>query len=208
MLDLFLKLIDRLIDLVKERAQTRRALFTDIVEPLFRDLEPVADDYFAFFDSIRADLAAAGPRDVSLLVDKAKRGREANLRAREKVRSLSKAILEAVNDGDVVAHFAAQVLVFFGSFELRPSRAVRIVALLDQLSDLDAKQLKERRNELIEYVDFVKANMWHNWEHVASAYADARIGCLTNSTRGRPNQHWLPSLSAVLDIKPDARDPD
>ena len=208
MLDLFLKLIDRLIGLVKERAETRRTLFTDIVEPLFRDLEPVADDYFSFFDSVRDDLAAAGPQDVPELVEKARKAREAKLRAREKVRSLAKAIHETVDGSSVVAHFAAQVLMFFNSFNLRPSHAEKIVALLDQLSNLDAEQLEERRDELIRYVDFVKANMWHNWEHVASAYADARIGCLTKSTRGRPSQHWLPSLAETLDMNWNERDPD
>jgi hypothetical protein len=52
-LDLFLKLIDRLIDLVKRRQELNKASFTDFVAPAMADLEAVHKDYLDRFGRYR-----------------------------------------------------------------------------------------------------------------------------------------------------------
>jgi hypothetical protein len=49
MLDLFLKLIDRLIDLAKRRQEINKASFTDLVAPTMVDLEAIHKDYLDSF---------------------------------------------------------------------------------------------------------------------------------------------------------------
>ena len=71
MLDLLLKLIEQIVKLLKERRDVGRHWFDDVVEPVFKRLEPVAKDYIEFFRSAAelAASAAATPKNKQLLED-------------------------------------------------------------------------------------------------------------------------------------------
>lgn len=56
MLDLFLKLIEKLIDLVKQRQQLNRATFDELASPAMASMEAVHDDYVKTFSEYRAIL--------------------------------------------------------------------------------------------------------------------------------------------------------
>jgi len=53
MLDLILKIFDRLIDLSKRREQANRQFFDDFVSPLFEQFEAVHNDYVTSFSGYR-----------------------------------------------------------------------------------------------------------------------------------------------------------
>ncbi|MCD4691925.1 MAG: hypothetical protein K8R79_03330 [Calditrichales bacterium] len=67
MLDLFLKLIDRLIKLAEYRGKKREDLFTDLYEPIFRELENVHKDYLGMFSRTYHNLLS--PRGKTLSVE-------------------------------------------------------------------------------------------------------------------------------------------
>jgi hypothetical protein len=66
MLDLFLKLIDRLIDLAKRRQEINKASFTDFVAPAMADLEAVQKDYL---DSFRRYRDLLEDKKIPLTID-------------------------------------------------------------------------------------------------------------------------------------------
>ena len=53
LLDAFIKLADRIINLEKTKLQGKKDLFNEIVKPVFEDLEPVALNYMIFFRNAR-----------------------------------------------------------------------------------------------------------------------------------------------------------
>ena len=53
MLDLFLKLIEKFVDLQKRREETNKALFKDLILPAFSDFEIVHKDYVESFKRYR-----------------------------------------------------------------------------------------------------------------------------------------------------------
>src|SRR5262245_5997246 len=61
MLELLLKLIDRLIDLTKYRAERQAKIFAEIFDPVFEDLERVHANYLAMFDEVLRSLPDVGP---------------------------------------------------------------------------------------------------------------------------------------------------
>jgi hypothetical protein len=56
MLELLLKVLDRLIDLVKYRGERVRRIFDEIFDPTFRDLEAIHKDYCAMFEQVLGEL--------------------------------------------------------------------------------------------------------------------------------------------------------
>lgn len=62
-LDLVLKLIDKLTDLLKRQQENDRALFTDFVQPVFEDFDKLHQSYLDSFTKYREILGAANGRD-------------------------------------------------------------------------------------------------------------------------------------------------
>lgn len=57
MLELFLKLIDRCIDLAKRRENTNKRFYTDFIAPAFSDFEAVHKNYMDTFLEYREILS-------------------------------------------------------------------------------------------------------------------------------------------------------
>src|SRR5690349_9061206 len=85
LLDLFLKLVDKLIDLVKFRTIRKQERFKEIAAPLFDSLEPVFADYLALFRSAQRLLESAALPQSAIADLKA--ARSEMLHARIKVRT-------------------------------------------------------------------------------------------------------------------------
>jgi len=58
MLEILMKVIDRLIQLVKERQESDKKLYEDFVVPAFSDLEKLHQNYLETFQSYRRDIEA------------------------------------------------------------------------------------------------------------------------------------------------------
>jgi hypothetical protein len=87
-----LLVVDRLISLFTQRDERRRAIFKEIIEPLFKDLETVDQDYMKMFKKID-DAAASHETDMELRKATAEYSSEriAMASMREKLRELAEA---------------------------------------------------------------------------------------------------------------------
>jgi|LGVF01.1.fsa_nt_gb hypothetical protein len=56
MLDLLLKLIDKLVELLKEREAANRRMFEDHIEPIYKDVQTIVDDYRQVLSSVMQQL--------------------------------------------------------------------------------------------------------------------------------------------------------
>jgi hypothetical protein len=180
MLTLFLNLIDKIIALVKLRQSDRQQLFKEVVEPLFVQVQPVVDDYFAIFRSAQVSVTKAKSRAaLAKAVVEIRDNREKMLHVRRQVRELAIQIREHVKDKHVVA-FSNKVAHFFYSSEYvtgnSGSGPSRLVELCDyvMLNDLD-------KDLILHYVLNTLRQCEERWVAIAATYASIRINSMTPS---------------------------
>ncbi len=62
MLDAGVKIIDRMIDLLRERERSKRKLFDDFVQPLFDDMGAIHQDYISSFYALIHEIWKCQPK--------------------------------------------------------------------------------------------------------------------------------------------------
>ena len=179
-LDTFLKLVDRVIALVKERQQTKAQVFEEIVEPLFVELQPVVDDYFKLFRHAKDAVENSQKSNLSSAVIGIKNAREAMLLNRIKVREMAATIGEHDIDKRV-KDFADKVESFFYRTITEKSKDKRSYAT--ELIDICDYVLREDMNkaDLIQFISTALRKMEETWVAIAQSYASARVHCLNRT---------------------------
>ena len=112
---LFISLLDRIINLVKQRSIRKQQFFDEIIDPLYLELQPVVDDYFHLFrESLQMVKNSNNYDDLNNAVEKIRQNRNHLLQTRIKVREMADTIKNEVKDEKVV-NFANDILKFFNS---------------------------------------------------------------------------------------------
>jgi len=194
-LGLFKVVTEQVTELVKSRKTDRQELFSDIVEPLFVQLQPVADNYFDLFRHAR-ELLEKGPSEKEALADPAsaiRRDREASairsdrekmLQLRRQVTEMAGQIQQEIKE-DRVVDFALAIQRFFTSVAPDPpppgteqmgSPAAYLVMLADPFSSAIATE-----QDVIQYIDRTLAKMEDDWAAIAGCYARVRLHLKTPS---------------------------
>jgi hypothetical protein len=195
MIDLFLKLIDRIIDLLKTKQKNKEVLFREIAEPLFLELQPVIEKYFLIFKDIKAMMVARSRKGAAEKLKALKEKRHEYLQTRIKVTEMAFAIKNGVADEKVVA-FAQTVLNFFYPAE-QPSieRALKPKPTSKQ-NRAKPSSAVARHIEFLEEHDFSMVpptaytddlnqtvmEMEDIWGQIAQQYAALRLHCLLPAT--------------------------
>jgi hypothetical protein len=180
-LGLFKVVTEQVSELVKSRKTDSQQLFSDIVEPLFAQLQPVADNYFELFRHART-LFDQGRSKTSLAkaASEIRRDREKMLQVRRQVTEMAEQIEQEIKE-DRVVDFAFAVQRFFTSIappdeppaptKAPPaSAAATLVNLTDPLSNVRAT-----KKDVIEYIDSTLAKLEDDWVAIASSYARVRL---------------------------------
>jgi hypothetical protein len=71
----FLQLLEKVITLVKERKTDKRQLFSDVVEPLYREYQPLEADVLNFVRELRDTVASSDPQTMADLAQKVRNRR-------------------------------------------------------------------------------------------------------------------------------------
>jgi hypothetical protein len=100
-MDGLLKLIDRIIDLLRERERNERLLFEQIIEPLFKDAELVVQQYFEFFNHAKGLLSAEPRIAVKEVAATLTSKRSEHLHLRLKLTELANAVYDEIPDRSV-----------------------------------------------------------------------------------------------------------
>ena len=184
-MDLFLKLIDKIIELLKVREGRKVQAFKEIVEPLFNDMSLVVSDYFSFFGVVANRLAAEpAATDLEEVLQSLRERRQQLLHIRIKVRAMADALSSDVKDENVVRFaeaiarfFCPEPLHFFGRSRSASATFVDLVEALE-FSDNNG-ELTQR--ELFRLCQYVQSDLERSWVEATKRYAVLRIAYLTSS---------------------------
>jgi len=91
MIDLFLKLLEHLQTLLKTRNANNREIFSDHIEPIYKSIQTVYDDYVAAFEATRVLLTDDGTALETIVAD-LKTKRKENHRLRQELVTYSEAV--------------------------------------------------------------------------------------------------------------------
>lgn len=172
--DLFLKAVDKVIQLASIRKKNKREFFAQIVEPLFRELEPVIDDYYAFFSDSLSLLQEAGHGNIATVVVKVREMRGKHLLARLKVRELAKSLEESSRD-EKIANFGASVCAIFEAAPHRPgrwkmSKSIEFLELFELVSEN-----RISRTSLVRALKDSKDEIAIQWIAIVQSYGYLRL---------------------------------
>lgn len=177
----FLALLDRIIALVRIRALNRQQVFTGIVEPLFRELEPVVDDYFALFREAKRTVGTCRDAQLPDAIESIRARREELLTTRIKVKEMADIVRSRIRDKRVKA-FASTVYEFFlctqhpHRHRLSMSPSSELVAIVDLLELTIG--LEQSRDVLLFYLDATLQMLQNRWVEIAQSYASLRLYCM------------------------------
>ena len=200
---LFLDLLDKLISLLKERKEERARLYSDILSPLFEELQPViADTIRLFKDASRMiDSDTQWEEAAELIWDR----RSDMLLARIKVREMAKTLRETT-DNEMIEDLCDSIIAVFYSATREdtvsngrmPSSDIEILydlfrymetgnlnaSVLQKHSDyhhpaIETARAIVSRNELREFINAAVENLEENWTLLAKNFSRAKTHLLT-----------------------------
>jgi hypothetical protein len=175
--ELFLSLLDRIINLVKQREIKKQQFFDKIIEPLFKELEPVVEDYFNLFrESLQMVRNSHNYDDLNNAVEKIRRNRNHLLQTRIKVREMADTIKNEVKDEKVV-NFANDILKFFNSSKAEVPVDPKFISLGARLLELCDYVMTEKLSgdQLIIFLENELKNLESSWEAISKSHAMLRL---------------------------------
>jgi hypothetical protein len=182
LLDTFITLADRIINLEKTQIQNKQQAFKEIVEPLFLELQPVVDNYISLFRNAKKSVIESSPDNLWGAVSEVRQAREAMILSRIKVREMANRVQEAYKDKRIT-EFAQKVDGFF--YRTVCEREVRTTSsYAKELVDLCEYVMKRDmdKSELIKFIEDALKNLEISWVAIAQSYASVRIYCLSSPT--------------------------
>ncbi|MDN3523085.1 hypothetical protein [Halomonas ramblicola] len=171
---MFLKVIDRIIPVLSVRAMSRRRYFEEVIEPLFRELEPVVEDYFAFFSKSLELVRDADRSEISAIVSQVREMRDKQFLARTKVRELARVLHESSKDR-IVINFGRCVCALFEAAPHRPdlrkmSKSVKLIELFELV-----EYNYVGRAELVRALKDSKDEVSIQWIAIVQSYGHLRL---------------------------------
>lgn len=175
----FVAVIERLIQLLSTRARGRRELFKEIVDPLYIQLRPVAEEYYAMLCSTRDALELSKARDVAEVTAELRSRRDHILLVRASVMALVEEVGATSTDPHLLS-LCKKVSYLFqnppskddGLRSMSPTRYA-IVMLESVLDGTCARQ------DTIEFLSQAIIGFRTRWIAVAEAHAAFMLRSLT-----------------------------
>jgi phage terminase small subunit len=178
--DAFIEIIDKLIELARYKKRRKKELFTEVVDPLFKETQMVVDEYFLFFRNARSLVRSATKKQYPEVINHLNESRNDFLIVRVKITEMAKAI-RAQTRVILLRDIAASIERFFevaiiDTTHIRPKK-VTIRKHTIRMVEKVEKQLISK-NEVLRYIDRSLKKMEEAWIDVAAKYAKGRIDCL------------------------------
>lgn len=170
----FLNELNKAWAVIDAKTEERAEVATEVVEPLFNELQPLVDDYFELFRSARSALTAKRRWlgfSSSVAAENIRKRREALLTTRVRVREWANAIRESTPDR-ALATFATSIGYFFlGSIvdEVGPKKRSYSGKLVDLFEAFQDRTVS--KGELHEYISKTLKALEECWQAVARNYA-------------------------------------
>jgi hypothetical protein len=177
LLDSFIQLAERIINLEKTKREDKQKVFKEVIEPLFVQLQPIAENYIQIFRETRRRLIENPNIDLHLALAEIRQTQEKMALARSTVKTMAKQVYLMYNDLTINA-FASAVLGFFDiSIYGDTVRGTRTSTLIELFEKVLADQI--RKQALFEHIVASLLLLEKDWDRIGQSYAAAKIYCLS-----------------------------
>jgi hypothetical protein len=178
----FVAVIERLIQLLSIRTRSRREVFKEIVDPIYKQLIPVVEEYYAMLCVTRDALERGKAADITRITADLRARRDQILLARAGAMALAQAAEAAASDAHLIA-FCKKVKELFQSPRSRDDGLRRMspsrYAILMLESVLDGTC---GRQETIRFLSQMIISFRSRWIAVTEAYAAFMLRSLTKGS--------------------------
>jgi len=186
-LGVFLKVIDRSIQLLSTRQKINRDLFKDIIEPLYKEFEVISIAYVSMFRSIKNQVEESEKVDPQAILEIIYDEMLGIVYTRTQYLELAK-LLSEQNKNTLVSGFSSKISEFFNA-----STKIKVLgdrsptsASVPLTSYIKSKKgvfitTGSGREEILEYIREAIQLLEKRLEEIAQDYARLRLKCLTNS---------------------------
>lgn len=185
LVDTFIQLADRVLNLDKTKIQDRKSLFTEIINPLFEDLEPVASNYMEIFRKARTTFDKGTIQELRHAIEFIGKERAVMFIARIKVEQMAYQVKGLIKDEEV-GTFALSILLFFNQ-TTQIMGFSRTTVFLEELKQIEenakknGKLTKEDKTQIIQYIDVTLAILEEYWRNIATSYGKLKIQYLSSN---------------------------
>jgi len=170
MLKDFVTLLEKIVDLMRQRKVAREQTFNTVIDPLFVEVAPVVADYFSLFRQAR-DLLRESESVSDDMITLIRSRREEFLFGRIEIRSQVEAIGANTNDQDLIGFSRSIGALFYSSEFTEPdSFGEHLVEVLEQCADSHVEY-----DDAAGWMHCVIRNLESNWAEVVRSYAVLRL---------------------------------
>lgn len=172
-LEAFINLAERIISTEKSKRDDKRLVFKEIIEPLFVQLQPVAENYIEMFRKARQRVVESQDGELWTAIDEIRELREKMQLARISIRKMTIQMYDMYED-EKIRDFAERISMFF--FASLQSRARS-----DELVEFFEEVIATRKDKsiLAKYLDDALNELVRCWNRIGESYATAKIYCLS-----------------------------
>ena len=186
MIEVLLKLIDRLIDLKKYQTERLHKTFQEVLDPLFNDLLAVHGNYIRIFEEVQEQLTAIpdpgseeGKKKLLEIAETLRRRRLEFEPVREKLTAMTRELGGSVYgkgpklESPEAEEFVAGVIQYFprANMVANTSRASALVMAIRGGAAITAAQVDRYGRSLPELVAFHIKDCRDRWSAVCDSYA-------------------------------------
>jgi hypothetical protein len=177
----FWQLLDHSIDLIKSQKQSKADLFNNVIDPLFIELRPVVDDYFALFRRTKQKVINSNRENLWEAIAEVRENREALLQSRIKVREMAKIVSATYHDSKI-SSFANKILEFFYGTEIRSKPDISGGEVLVQEFTSYVMGSNVTKEQLLTFIDKSLNLFETRWVAICQNYATLRVYCLSSTS--------------------------
>jgi hypothetical protein len=195
MVEIFFNLVDKIIEMLMLKKQKKEKVFREIIEPLFKEMPLIVNDYFTLFNEAEESyrqwmesnfkrkvkepfliLVTSSSNELKDIIDKIKNRRQELLHTRIKIREMADLILQEFDDV-LITDFAEKIHQFFYSWKvdipIRGHGGTDSQVIVDFFELLEESKLKG--SEFLYSIRELRINHEQSWSEVTRAYALLRI---------------------------------
>ncbi len=138
----FLDVLSKTKELIGQRKSKKLRLFEDVVDPIFRALQPVVEDYITLFATTLRDVSAARTTsEFNIALDNLRFARAKLFSTRAEIRALTAETMSLSHDRDLYRFLRCVDSIFYNvrmaPQQSKMSRSLEVQGLLELLAEDD-----------------------------------------------------------------------
>jgi hypothetical protein len=110
----FLQLLEKVTALLKERQTDKRQLFTDVIEPLYRECQPLAADVLNFVRELKDTVDSSDPQAIADIAQRVRKGRRQYMDVRHQFYVVLDVFRARFKNKEKIEKFLVTIGDFFG----------------------------------------------------------------------------------------------